>query len=108
MMVVFVEAVRGRAVVDGAVAGTAVGWICSGGTVVLVALVVAGALVVVVGAGAGAPHSPGAIGFGGCPSIAGGTSNRGGGAPAPTLPSENDHPSTEPGGGVREPGPTVE
>ena len=66
----------------------------------------AGAAVVVTGdAPAGFPQSDPLSGFGGSPSIGGGGGALGGGVSAPTLPRENDHPSTAPGGGTRAPGP---
>jgi hypothetical protein len=89
----------------GAVGGGGVG--CGGAAVVVTGGgVSAGAAVVVTGDGpAGFPQSDPLSGFGGSPSIGGGGGVLGGGVSAPTLPSENDHPSTVPGGGTRAPGP---
>jgi hypothetical protein len=102
------EGARAAAVVVGA--GSAGGGCCSDARVVVSAVVgasvVVGAVVVVIGAGWPPLHSPGRIGLGVDPSIAAGGSKRGGrGSP---VPIENDQPSIDPGGGVREPAPTVE
>jgi hypothetical protein len=53
------------------------------------------------------PQSPARNACGTWPSVGGGGSNPGGGVADPALLSENDHPSIDPAGGWREPGPTV-
>jgi hypothetical protein len=102
--VVVVAPGPGRVVGGGFGVGAAVGSAGGGDGATVVVLVGAAVEVVVVLGWAGAPQSPLRIGLGGWPSTAAGTSKRGGVA----VPLENDQPSIEPGGGVREPAPSVE